>query len=735
MPSLANHKSAPVTTPASQSTKSPAIQSAMASARAKFTQALQRHKTTPFATWQDFSTFTHTDIPVSFQALPISYFSLKGFVDYYVNDTENRLARALAQTAKSNESIAKPAWNKDEGGLLPFNLDPPFRPIPRQLKAYTQCVRELGLQDQQNFRTPRSNACLIPLPAGEGKTAIAAMLIKRYQEHDYFGQNAYPLDNIIYVTPKRAVEKTKRFLAKAGVKDLGVRVKVVSYSELRSKKWQGCFKETQGINPIDGNVYNEYLYAIAPFYPALVIVDECHKLKKPGTKTTKLVYSWLAGAKTRWLYMSATAAVVVNDLFGFAIASRKTYDNRVISKNNWREVALGIGRDDPKKPNGAAMERFAKFFGDAIVKPPADPRKIKCYNSIITIPFDNPADRAAYLQAEQVWLEVAERLGKVQDGTERMNLLASFTVFRAAEEKIKAPYLARMAYQDLCAGRAPVIAVCFVETVKRVYAELTKMTYPGTSRLINRDDLSIIWGGSDIISPDECFTENEWTTLQLRIVNHEKGIDCLSKKDRAKFRKTTKLIQDRLSNKIGGIYETKEEQQARISWLKETRLDSQGEAEQQEEVDKFQDGRTTLCIFTLAAGGTAIDLDQQRLDVLPRTMRSTICYYLEEFVQAFGRAYRVSTVSDVYQYAVFFEGTIVADHVAPILKSKLESINKFSATGVNLEEALVGAITSGKVKQGVMVDKDELTKPVEQEDMDMEIDGEDDEADDEDDKD
>ena len=80
-------------------------------------------------------------------------------------------------------------------------------------------------------------------------------------------------------------------------------------------------------------------------------------------------------------------------------------------------------------------------------------------------------------------------------------------------------------------------------------------------------------------------------------------------------------------------------------------------------------------------------------------MFATICYYLEEFVQAYGRDYRVSTVSDVYNYAVFFEDTIVANHVAPKLAKKLSSINSFSGTGVNLEEDLVNAVVAGKVKR------------------------------------
>jgi hypothetical protein len=100
-------------------------------------------------------------------------------------------------------------------------------------------------------------------------------------------------------------------------------------------------------------------------------------------------------------------------------------------------------------------------------------------------------------------------------------------------------------------------------------------------------------------------------------------------------------------------------------------------------------------------------------------MFSTICYYVEEFVQAFGRDYRQPTTKgDVYNYAVFFEDTLVANHTAPKLAKKLASVNSWAATGVDLERDLVDAVVRGKVSRQLELSKDLVETLVEAEGID-----------------
>jgi len=745
MPSLADlQKSAgqrvtvsPLGTPRANrdTSHSPAVLAAMASARGKTGQVVQRHKNSPYHDWDMVEKEIGFTIPPNFRALPVSYLILKQLQDWYVNDTPRRIEESIKAQALLNAQTKTPAW-KDEsigGELLPFNLPEdgvaPFRRIPRQRKAYTQIVRELGLFDPQTYRHPNSYAALLPLEAGAGKTAIAAMVIKRYQEQSYFNPHAQPFNNIIYITPKRVKEKTARFFAKAHIQDIGVRVIVTTYNELRSSARKGWYKPCKTIDPNTGEEMDSFTYAVAPLYPSLIIVDESHSIKKPTTATCKRVTA-LIGPHTRVIFMSATAAVTVNDLATFAIASQKPYNSRPINKNNWREVAWAIAYADPKKPNASAMKRASAFFGDSIVLPPADPRKIKCFNSVKVVDFKTDAQRNNYLAAQERWLEKCERLGKIP--SERGAVMAATTVFTAAEELLKAEIYADEAIEELKLGRAPVIGVRYLDTVKEIYGFLMKRVHPLTNQPLTRDNISIIWGGEKIILPEECFTIQEHIRLQQKIAASEDGIDCLDAKTKAKFRKTTRYFQDRWKREgEDGKTETPEAQAIRVRWLKETKLDAQGEAEQQIEVDRFQTGLTDICIFTLSAGGTGIDLDQQSPSIKPRTMISTITYWVEQFVQAFGRCYRISTVSDVYQRVLFFRNTIVADHVAPKLSKKMASTNAFSATGVNLEEDLVNAVLTGKAKASIQpaFDVELDSSPVEQSDTLETEEGDEDESD------
>jgi hypothetical protein len=141
-----------------------------------------------------------------------------------------------------------------------------------------------------------------------------------------------------------------------------------------------------------------------------------------------------------------------------------------------------------------------------------------------------------------------------------------------------------------------------------------------------------------------------------------------------------------------GCAKVTEEQRDREHWLSSMKLRAQDAAQRQDEIDNFQEGRTKICIFTLKAGGVGVDLDQQIETVRPRTMFATICWSGREFVQAFGRCKREFTLTNVYQHAVFFRNTIVADRIAPRLSSKLASINKLGASGIDLEGELLDAI-------------------------------------------
>jgi len=105
---------------------------------------------------------------------------------------------------------------------------------------------------------------------------------------------------------------------------------------------------------------------------------------------------------------------------------------------------------------------------------------------------------------------------------------------------------------------------------------------------------------------------------------------------------------------------------------------------------------------------------------------------MEEIIQFFGRAYRgPTTISDVHQYSVFFENTIVADVVAPALARKLKVHNKCTGANSNFEDLLINAVVDGKVTKTArpVIDMAEVTTAAVVEDVD-DVDDEDDDEDD-----
>jgi len=686
--------------------QSPALLAAKATARNRTRQIIDRHTAAPFTSWAAIGTILSTEVPTSFKLQPLTFTTVNNFCNWYINSTAERIEAALKAGDAANESMAKISFAKED--LIPFNLKPPYRSINQQRKAVTQIVHELYLERH-------TNAVLVPLNTGIGKTAIAASVAIYLQEKNYFGAGDFGVYNIIYLVPNRVKIQVKREFLAMGVKDMARAVHVVSYSEIRTKGFLQRFKKVT--EERFGAQTDAYKWILPP--PCLIIVDECHYIKKLASKCTRVVQGWLSSQHTRWIFMSATPAVVVNDLATFAMATRMKFGGQPITHNNWKEFAWSVSGKDPMKASATAMGAVKDWFGPAIINVPNDPRKFKSRNSVKLIKM-REEDRPTYEQAEEAWLEACERKGKIP--SERGRVLAATTMFRKAEERIKAPYFADLAIEAHAAGFAPVIGVSYIDTIKRTVERLTRQGH-------SRANMSIIWGGEKLITDDMVFSLEEFMRMQKRVEKLENGVYDLDRKDAAKYRRTLKHFTERWM-----IKESPEDQRARIEWLREMKLEAQSLEQQQEEIDRFQSGKTEFCLFTLPAGGTGVSLDHRYEHVRPRKTFGTITFYVEEIIQFFGRAYRgPTTISDVDQYSIFFEDTIVADVVAPLLSKKMRSTNKLAGTGVNLEDALINAVVEGRVTKAArpVIDMAEVTTAAVVEDVD---DVDDDDDDDEDDK-
>jgi len=645
----------------------PALAAAKATARAKTSRIKARASSLPFRYWMDVETYGNVTIPPHIKEQPCTYLNLLNFCEWYEQSAEARLNAAEALVNST------PERQPTKAELLDVILKH-FKLRPRQKKAVTAAINVM-------YKTRQYNAVLVPMPTGSGKSIICSAIIKWLQDNNYNGADRHDMFDVVYIVPKAVEIKTMRTLVKAGVRGVGTEVQVLAYSGLRAKSIAAYFEEVE--DTLFDNKVKGYKWRIWP--PKLVILDECQRIKKVNTKATRYIHAWLrGGTKTQWLFTSATPGVTLNDLMTFILAARPTYGGELVNRENFNTFARAVGHCAPTAANGAAMERLKDFFGDAIINPPADPSKVKAYNGIMLVDFPSESAKTYYESAQETWLEQCQNLGRVP--AERGQVLVAFTNFRRAEEYIKGPVFADLMIQAHRDGYAPVVGVCFIDTVKKIVECLAKAGIP-------RSKISIIQGGEKEIKEEETFPVRDFIKVHERVCNNEGDDSFLSREDRTRYRKTKKFVSSRWKN-----HETPEEQRERERWLSNMNLRQQSPAQRQDENDNFQEGRTEYCIFTLPAGGTGIDLDQQVEGVRPRKMFSTICYYAEEFVQGFGRCKREFTLSDVHQFAVFFRNTIVANHVAPRLAKKLGSINKLSMTGVDLEQDLLDAVLKGKVE-------------------------------------
>lgn len=663
-------------------TQDPATSAARAAAGARV-KAIENHaKVCPFTGWTDLETRFKVTVPEKIRTQPCSYTTVKQFCAWF---TEQAVAEMRVEVTVPLQARVKIPTSEELGEIVVGSKT--LR--PRQKKALWKIRRAL-------LEAKTARAVMCPMNTGSGKTIIAAALIRELQTNGYYGLgNPFGMWNVVYIVPKSAQIKTVRELKKCGIKDLGTDVQVLAYTDLTARRNQGLFRATTVAHPFKPEETTTH-YTFTMGQPVLVIFDECHLLKK-RTSGRGLRARGFINPKSHYLFMSATPAITADDLYIYSIAADVKWGGATIDTYSFSQFARAITGDVPTKitTNNDGVANVFKWFDaqfGTVINPPADPRKAKSHNGIKLIKFRDDASRERYKRAEDAWLEMCERMGKFPN--ERGAILRVFGLYRRAAEAEAAETIAELAYAEIQKGRAPVIACCFKETIKRVVAHLAKLG-------MTRDQISVIWGGEPDIKESDVYPIQEWTMMGIRDGADRDDYVWSSTQARAKYNRSTKYWTTMMK-----ADRTFTEQKEMDKWLQGMKLYHQDAEQRQDEIDNFQEGRTILCLFTLAAGGTGIDLDQQIAGVRPRTMFAFPCYYAEEFVQAFGRTYREFTLEDVWQYVVMFQGTIMTSSVAPKLSQKLLSLSKSTGTSLNFEAEMLKLASAGKLNRQALIESE-----------------------------
>lgn len=105
------------------------------------------------------------------------------------------------------------------------------------------------------------------------------------------------------------------------------------------------------------------------------------------------------------------------------------------------------------------------------------------------------------------------------------------------------------------------------------------------------------------------------------------------------------------------------------------KLGTQNASSRQLEIDRFQTGKSKICLFTFKAGGVGLSLHHHDATCLPRESIIAPCYSAIELVQGLGRAPRLTSMSDTVQTLIFYKGTI-EEHISAKVSQKLRCLRE-----------------------------------------------------------
>ena len=141
---------------------------------------------------------------------------------------------------------------------------------------------------------------------------------------------------------------------------------------------------------------------------------------------------------------------------------------------------------------------------------------------------------------------------------------------------------------------SPVVGCAYRDTVIRLVFRLIQHGY-------KRKDISVIWGGKDEIKTSLILRDDDFNELFKRTAAGEE----LTPRDIKRIEATLRFKEEKLNYSE----KTDAETEARLARISEFGLmGAQTPNQRQVEIDRFQNGDSKICIFTLAAGGVGLSL-------------------------------------------------------------------------------------------------------------------------------
>lgn len=572
---------------------------------------------------------------------------------------------------------------------------------PFQTSAASKIINELA----------QHPACLLMAKTGIGKTFVVGDVIHTFI-NDILPErlksclttdpmltirNQCALVKVLYVTRPKVISQTK-WVLKAYFGLSYPQVDVVSYDSLRSKAGETfidtTYDEAQYVSPKTGELTTKKINKQYSWHsltaPLLIIYDECHALRYTETAqgSIGLASAELATNQTQAIFLSATPFVAPIDCAAYARWVDLNGWRTMNPKHTWERIAKQVcAPSSPCEHTQAGMDRMMKAL-PGIIRIPNIRTEYKSKVNVKLIQFDNEDQLQSYKKAFDDYIkERSQYKGNTVFG--RKGELVAMLKFRQRAELIRAPYIARMLNRQAKEGFQPIAACNFQTTIAKV-----------TSILVHqynwkREDISLVWGGNDIFNPlAKTFEPQEIFDILARAFSMgQPGSTSNTSETPEELQAKVDLVLKQIKQTSQGLSEDLKDPSLHLG--------PQSQKECDEQINRFQSGKSIICLFTFKAGSVGLSLHHTqdyfvtRPDKYKRKRGEDGWRYLDdtpvaysprpryviisptwsaiEFIQAQGRGHRLTSESDTQQEVIFYANTI-EESVALGLGEKLNSI-------------------------------------------------------------
>ena len=554
--------------------------------------------------------------------------------------------------------------------------------FPHQAKAAKDIMWKLFVENKR--------AVLLRAPVGSGKTFIFGEVDAWLWNHKpkpwFIGKTFSPIPSLT-VTKASIVEQTTRVAENLFGLDPIRQVSTLHYDALRSSVGERMIENIRIVEDEEPRLDWKWIPGLNPL---MFKFDECQSAKNEKSQQSQITQkvSLIEDPNVKCIFSSATPFTRVSEAKYFVVNAKIPYDltggigdaardtGRYVTEETWplwsRMIAFPA---DPEEHCEAAVERLMQALDPYVVDVKNVRSQFKAVNKIVMIDFMTAEEQRYYNEAYMRYMENCSKIESSGSGNSKFLMLVEWLKFRQAAEMCRKTWLAEQMYNGVQKGFAGVAAMCFKQSMAAVVKTLVE------KYKVRRNDISMIWGGSaDFVSKgNPKYSVDDIQSIMAAMVKGD-TIDG----------RILKEVKKQLLLQAEGLGDISPD----------LRLGPQDYRQRQEEIDRFQGGRSLYCLFNFKSGGVGLSLhhsddmlpDEKKVrrkdgsgyayveDIPSIPTRPRVCYLTPtysaiELVQGLGRCPRITSLSDTIQNLVFYRGTI-EEKVAAIVSLKLKCLSK-----------------------------------------------------------